>query len=82
LGEQAQGRGEEIANSVSHGVALLAAVAGVPFLFVHAHPPEIASLIGVTAFASCGWWRHATPRCYRQEPAYLENPVLNAGFSR
>jgi len=48
---RAQSRGEEIANSLSHGVALLAAVAGVPFLFVHAHPPEIASLIGVAVFA-------------------------------
>ena len=66
--ERVQSRGEEIANSVSHGVALLAAVAGVPFLFVHARPPEIASIIGVAVFATtmvllylCSTLYHAAP---------------------
>jgi channel protein (hemolysin III family) len=66
--ERLQSRGEEIANSLSHGVALLAAVAGVPFLFVHARPPEIASLIGVAVFATtmvllylCSTLYHAAP---------------------
>ena len=34
--ERPQTLGEEIANSVSHGVALLAALVGAPFLLVSA----------------------------------------------
>ena len=34
--EREQSRGEEIANSISHGTALIAAVAGTPFLITHA----------------------------------------------
>lgn len=49
--ERPQSRGEEIANSVSHGAALLAAIVGVPFLFVQARPPEVAVAIGIAIFA-------------------------------
>lgn len=49
--ERAQSRSEEIANSVSHGVALLAAAAGVPFLFVPAHGAASEVVIGTTVFA-------------------------------
>jgi hemolysin III len=34
--EREQSRGEEIANSISHGIALVAALAGTPFLIIHA----------------------------------------------
>jgi hemolysin III len=34
--EREQSRGEEIANSVSHGIALVAALVGTPFLIFHA----------------------------------------------
>ena len=49
--ERAQSRGEEIANSVSHGVALLAAAVGVPFLFVPAHRAIAEVVVGTTVFA-------------------------------
>ena len=48
--ERPQTLGEEIANSVSHGVALLAALAAVPFLIAAAWPLRLASFIGAIVF--------------------------------
>ncbi len=46
-----QSFGEEIANSVSHGVGLVAAVVGVPFLIVAAvDGGEAAAIVGVSIF--------------------------------
>ncbi len=46
-----QSFGEEIANSVSHGVGLIAALAGVPFLVVAAvDGGEAAAIVGVSIF--------------------------------
>jgi hemolysin III len=42
--------GEEIANSISHGVGALAAIAVTPFLIVKAIPLGAAAIIGVTIF--------------------------------
>jgi hemolysin III len=51
--ERAQSLGEEIANSVSHGVGLLAAVAAVPFLVIAAvERGEIAGIVGASVFAT------------------------------
>ncbi len=52
LGERAQSLGEEIANSISHGVALLAAVAAVPVLVVASvHRGGAAGIVGASVFA-------------------------------
>ncbi len=46
-----QSFGEEIANSVSHGVGLIAALVGVPFLVVAAvDGGEAAAIVGVSIF--------------------------------
>ena len=46
-----QSSGEEIANAVSHGVGLVAAVVGVPFLIVAAADGgEAAAIVGVSIF--------------------------------
>jgi channel protein (hemolysin III family) len=50
--ERAQSLGEEIANSVSHGVALLVAMAGVPYLIHGAWPLGVTSLVGTAVFAT------------------------------
>lgn len=50
--KRAQTLGEEIANSVSHGVALLAAIASVPFLMASAQNLNTASFVGAIVFAS------------------------------
>jgi hemolysin III len=50
--ERPQGLGEEIANSVVHGVALLAAIAAVPFLVAPPGPLGTAELVGRSVFAA------------------------------
>ncbi len=46
-----QTHGEEIANSVSHGIGFLVAVAVTPFLVVAAIPHGAGSIVGVSIFA-------------------------------
>ncbi len=46
-----QTHGEEVANSVSHGIGFLAAVAVTPFLVVAAIPHGAGSIVGVSIFA-------------------------------
>ena len=48
-----QSRGEELANSISHGAGLVAAIAGAPFLIRHAlQLGNTRYLIGVSIFAA------------------------------
>jgi hemolysin III len=42
---------EELANSVSHGIALIAAVCAAPFLIVSASALKVSSLVGAIVFA-------------------------------
>jgi hemolysin III len=51
-GGRSQSRGEEIANSASHGVALLAAITGLPYLFARAQHPGTAGGVGIAVFAA------------------------------
>ena len=48
--QRAQSRGEELANSVSHGVGFLAAVAVLPVLAVNALQHGAAALVGALVF--------------------------------
>jgi hemolysin III len=50
--ERFQTLGEEIANSVSSGVALLAILCGIPFLCASAIPHGALNLVGVIVFAT------------------------------
>lgn len=52
MSERPQSLGEEIANSVSHGVALLAAIVGAPFLIIAARDFGAANVIGASVFAT------------------------------
>jgi len=47
-----QTRGEEIANSVSHGVGFLAAVAVTPIMIIKAIPLGVAAITGVSIFGA------------------------------
>ena len=49
--ERVQTLGEEIANSVSHGLALLAALIAAPFLIFSARHLTAASIVGAVVFA-------------------------------
>lgn len=51
--ERAQTLGEEIANSVSHGIGLLGAIAAIPFLLIAAAQHEsVVSIVGASVFAA------------------------------
>ncbi len=67
--ERAQTLGEEIANSVSHGVALLAALAAVPFLLMSAWPLSVASFVGAVVFAATMVLLYLTSTLYHALPA-------------
>lgn len=48
-----QSRGEEIANSISHGIGLIAALVAIPFLVVDAiRRGDAAYIVGVSIFAA------------------------------
>lgn len=52
MNERAQSLGEEIANSVSHGVALLSAVVSLPFLILaSARHGTAVNIVGASVFA-------------------------------
>jgi len=67
--ERPQSLGEEIANSVSHGVALLAAIVAVPFLIASARHLGAASLIGAAVFAATMVLLYLTSTLYHALPA-------------
>jgi len=51
--ERPQSPGEEIANSVSHGLGLLAALAACPFLLIAAHQSGgVTGIVGASVFAT------------------------------
>ena len=52
MSERPQSLGEEIANSVSHGMALLAAIVGAPFLISAARDFGAANVVGASIFAA------------------------------
>src|SRR4029077_16176661 len=52
-GERRQSKGEEIANSVSHGVGFLASLVAVPFLIVHAvRHNDAGVIVGASIFGA------------------------------
>ena len=67
--ERIQTLGEELANSVSHGVALLAAIVGTPFLILSARELSVASLVGATVFAFTMVLLYLTSTLYHALPA-------------
>ncbi len=67
--ERDQSPGEEIANSVSHGVALLAALALVPFLLQAAWQHTAASVVGASVFAATMVLLYFTSTLYHALPA-------------
>jgi hemolysin III len=67
--ERSQSLGEEIANSVSHGVALLAAIVAVPFLIAAARHLGVANVVGASAFAATMVLLYLTSTLYHALPA-------------
>ncbi|NMM09185.1 MAG: hemolysin III family protein [Polaromonas sp.] len=68
--ERPQSLGEEIANSLSHGVALLAAAVAAPFLIVAAaHRGDTAGIVGASVFAATMVLLYFTSMLYHALPA-------------
>ncbi len=67
---RAQSPGEEIANSVSHGIAVVAALIGTPFLIVNAARHGGAALIvGTSVFAATAMCLYLASTLYHALPA-------------
>ena len=68
MNETSQTLGEEIANSVSHGVALLAAIVTLPFLMATASHLSVSCIIGTGVFAATMVMLYLTSTLYHALP--------------
>ena len=77
LQERHQSPGEEIANSVSHGIALLAAIATVPILIIACvERGNPATLIGAIVFSFTMLFVYSTSTLYHALPRGTAKHVL------
>ena len=77
MNERAQSLGEEIANSVSHGVSLLAAVAALPVLVVSCSGGTVASLVGAIVFGVTMLLLYTASTLYHALPAGRAKEIFN-----
>lgn len=66
--DRPQTLGEEIANSVSHGLALLAALVAAPILLVAVSPHSAANIVGAAVFAGTMILLYFTSMLYHALP--------------
>jgi hemolysin III len=71
-----QSLGEEIANSVSHGAALLCAIVGVPFLISGAQSLGTSGVVGAAVFAGTMVLLYLTSTLYHAIPNGRAKRVL------
>jgi len=69
MNNRPQSSREEIANSISHAAALVAAIAGVPFLLASAQNESTASFIGALVFGITMVLLYLTSTLYHALPA-------------
>lgn len=75
--DRAQSRGEEIANSVSHGVGMLAAVAAAPILITSAiRTGGVSAIIGASVFAVTMVLLFLASTIYHAMPRNRIKPIL------
>ncbi|PTD96575.1 hemolysin D [Pseudothauera lacus] len=76
-GRREQTRGEEIANSVSHGVGLVAALVATPFLLIQADThDDLGFLIGAGVFATSMVLLYLASAIYHALPASPAKGVI------
>ena len=68
MNERIQSAGEEIANSISHGIGLLAAIAAVPFLIVSTSQLGFANFVGALVFGATMVMLYLTSMLYHVLP--------------
>ena len=67
--EREQSRGEEIANSISHGIGLIAALVATPFLIMHAvRRTDTGFIVGASLFAATMVLLYLTSTLYHALP--------------
>ncbi len=77
LGTRPQSLGEEIANSVSHGVGLLAALAAAPVLIVTAaRGGDAPAVVGASVFAAAVLLLYLTSMLYHALPRNRAKPIF------
>lgn len=75
--EREQSRSEEIANSISHGMALFAAILGTPFLVLHASSRGDAGYIaGASLFCACAIFMYLSSAVYHALPSGMAKKVF------
>jgi hemolysin III len=68
MSERSQTLGEEIANSVSHGLTLVAALVATPILLVAVSPQSAANIVGAAVFAATMVLLYFTSTLYHALP--------------
>lgn len=68
MSERLQTLGEEIANSVSHGLTLVAALVATPILLVAVSPQSAANIVGAAVFAATMVLLYFTSTLYHALP--------------
>lgn len=77
--KRAQSRGEEIANSVSHGAGFVAAAVATPFLFAEvARNGGVADLVGAVVFAVTVMLAYLSSTLYHAVPEPRAKQLLRA----
>ena len=76
MSERSQTVGEETANSVSHGVGFVAALAVTPFLVIRAIPDGAGSVVGVSIFAATMLVLYLASTLYHAVPRTRAKRVL------
>ena len=76
MNDATQSLGEEIANSVSHGVALLAAIVALPFLIAAASHLNVSYVIGASVFAVTMVMLYLTSTLYHALPASRAKSIV------
>lgn len=75
--EREQSRSEEIANSISHGMALFAAILGTPFLVLHAaNKGDAGYVAGASLFCACAIFMYLSSAVYHALPSGLTKNVF------
>ena len=76
--ERVQTLGEEIANSVSHGIGLVAAIAATPYLVMAAlDRGTTANVVGVSVFAATMMLMYTTSTLYHAIPHPRAKHILS-----
>ena len=69
--------GEELANSLSHGLGLLLAIVGLPFLIVHAeHNGSVSAVVGAAIFGSSAILLYLASTLYHAIPQRRIKDIL------